>query len=178
LGQRRLYRLDPIYWFFWLFHRLVASLCQPIQRHQELHADAVSGSAYGGDIAVRTLLKDWLLANEFDSSVEEYIKGIREKRLSPEGSLYTYFVDRSHEFSPQSQEYLEQRLSEEEKGSIDDRPTMRRRLRLLRSLPPGDPVKSPLVSELLPTLDTLQSQLQQHLLPEDCRERDGQEAPS
>jgi Zn-dependent protease with chaperone function len=160
LSQRKLYRLDPIYWFFRLFHALVASLCQPIQRHQELHADAVSGSAYGGDIAVRTLLKDWLLANEFDSAVEEYQTAVAEKRLSPHGSLYTYFVDRSHEFSPQSQEYLERRLLEEQEDSTDDRPTMRRRLTLLRSLPPGEPVKSIPVTELLSGLDSLCGELQ------------------
>jgi len=164
LQRRRWYRVDPIYWFFRGFYHVVAWLTQPIQRYHELHADAVSAAAYGGDLAARTLLKDWLLANEFESAVEDYRSRLAEHRVSAQGNVYRFFVDCSREFSSESQAYLEKRfLDEPEDASSEDRPSMRRRLLLLRSFPGESRYDSRPATELLPELSSLQDQLH-HLL--------------
>lgn len=160
LGRHKWYRADPIFWFFWCFHRLVSLLCQPIQRHHELHADAVSAAAYGGDLAVRTLLKDWLLAHEFDTAVEDYRSRLANHKISDRGNVYRFFVDRSREFSPESQKYLEDRfLDEAEDDAEDGRPSMRRRLLLLRSFPDVPTGESRPASELLADVESLQERL-------------------
>jgi Zn-dependent protease with chaperone function len=166
LAQRSWHRADPIFWFFWCFHRLVSWLCQPIQRHHELHADAVSAGAYGGDLAVRTLLKDWLLAHEFDSAVEDFRSRLTDHKISVRGNIYRFFVDRSREFSPESQKYLEDRfLDEAEDDSQDGRPSMRRRLLLLRSFPDVPTGESRPASELLADVNGLQEQLHALMMP-------------
>ncbi len=165
LSKRSWRWADPVYWIFWLLHRLVSNLCLPIQRLQELRADAVSAAVYGGELAVHTLLKDWLVASQFDLAVEEYRQLVGRRGVTGHVDVYRFFLDRWREYSPESQEYLERRLVEEDAADADDdRPTMRSRLRLLRSFPDRGPAEPRPVSELLADLSQLRQQLHDRLL--------------
>ena len=159
--QRRWWRwADPIYWMFSAFHHLVWRLSAPIERRQELRADAVSAALYGGELAVRTLLKDWLLANQFESEVSDYRRTLAAGSRTPLPNLYRFFEERWREYSPESQEYLERRLVEEDPETADAaRPSLGTRIALLRSFPPQPQPEPRLAAHLLPRLAELESQL-------------------
>ena len=58
--------IDPTYWFVSAYYHVYLFLAAPLMRYQELRADCLSAAAYGGELASRTLLKEWLLAGEFE----------------------------------------------------------------------------------------------------------------
>lgn len=138
-ARRRWWRwFDPVYWFCLLIFRLFVLFSAPVQRKQELRADCVSAAHYGGDIAVHTLLKDWLLENQFDSAIEEFLDDSQAESPRLHGSVYQLFVDRWRDYSAAGEEYLERRLREEERTSFfDPQPTINSRLSAMRSYPAG-----------------------------------------
>jgi Zn-dependent protease with chaperone function len=146
--------VDPIYWFDWLYFRMSDLLATPIQRHQELRADCRSAAAYGGDFAARTLLKDWLLQNQYL---------IAETSYHSEGgsdNFFAWFRERWRDFSPDAEDYLLRRLEAEEKPSFwDPDPTTAQRVYLMRTYPPkGIPSPSP-ARELFDDFSDIERQL-------------------
>ena len=59
-------------------------LAAPIFRQQELHADAISASVHGGELTARTLLREWLLAHEFESVLETFRRPESRAARGPE----------------------------------------------------------------------------------------------
>lgn len=126
--------IDPIYWFYLASYGFFYWAVAPVQRRQELRADRVSAQAYGGSLAAHTLLKDWLIENQFQEGVGEYF-GESNSREG-EQNFFRWFVGRCRDFSKDGEAYLEQRLSEIEQGRFfDRRPTMRARLETMRAYP-------------------------------------------
>ncbi len=164
--QRRWWRrADPIYWLFSAFFAVIAWLAEAIERRQELRADAVSASTYGGDLAVRTLLKDWLLANQFESAREDYAQLVASGRMSSQRNLYRFFVDRWRDFSPDAQAYLERRLIEEDQGQTEGGGVpMRTRIQLLRTFPSQPQTESRAAAQLLANVPQLEQQLHDRLV--------------
>ncbi|MCH5372909.1 MAG: hypothetical protein JJ992_02945 [Planctomycetes bacterium] len=99
------------------------------------------------------------MANEFDSAIDDYRRRLAEHSVSPRGNLYRFFADRSREFSPESQAYLEKRFLDEPDQSNEDRPSMRRRLLLLRSYPAVSQNDPRPARELVTEMVNLQDQL-------------------
>jgi Zn-dependent protease with chaperone function len=158
---------DPIYWLFAVAHRCMLRVAQPIQRAQELHADAVSAAVYGGELAVQTLLTDWLLANQFEAAVQEYTVAVANGQVSADVNLFWFFKDRWHAFSAAGRDYLERRLAEEEAGLPgSDRPTFTRRFGRMRTFPAKPLAESPPASELLSNLPEMVARLHGVLLSE------------
>src|SRR5205814_1557761 len=68
--QRHAWRwFNPLYALAAGYFRLFLYLSVPIRRFQELRCDAVSAAAFGGELAAATLLKEWLLAHQFEMLV-------------------------------------------------------------------------------------------------------------
>jgi len=155
------YACDPFYWFFVGFHRLVHRAAVSLQRHRELRADAISAETFGGTLATHTLLKEWLLENQFDQVVEQYMaKGPNDTHEN----VFAFFVDRWREFGRTSEAYLEQRLNQQEESSfLDSHPSMKTRIKLMRDFPDPAPTGSRAANQLLTNLDAIQHGLHDQL---------------
>lgn len=163
--RTRPYRfVDPLYWLFAAAYQFVLRLGEPIQRQQELNADEVSAAVYGGELAVHTLLKDWLLVNQFVTAVEEYIPAVGRGEMSGQGTVFRFFEDRWQDFSDAAREYLERRLVEEEPGEESGaRPTMKTRIARMRAYPPKATPGTRPASQLLPDLPRIAEELHRQL---------------
>jgi Zn-dependent protease with chaperone function len=156
---------DPIYWVFAGAQACILRLARPLQRAQELNADAVSAALYGGDLAVQTLLADWLLANQFEETCRDVLAARERREVSGQANVFQLFKDRWHQFSAAGREYLERRLTEEEAGQpADSRPTFTRRFERMRSFPTRHLLDSPPAASLLLGLPSLSEALQREFL--------------
>lgn len=151
--------VDPECLYTFFYFKLFFVLTLPLERQQELRADAVSAGLYGGDFAVRTLLKEWLLANQFDAEVAATVG-------ETDANVFRSFRSHWRDFSPEGHAYLERRLAEEEQPSFwDGHPAMKTRIQLLHSLDGG---RSPEAEQpahlLLRDFSALEDRLQHHFL--------------
>jgi len=165
--------IDPIFWFSSLYFYGFMLLSAPIFRHQELRADCLSATAFGGELAARTLLKDWLLVNQFESAVASY-----EKRRQLDGlegqddpdrdlNVFRHFVEQWRDFSPEGQDYLYRRLALEERSSFwDSHPTIQSRIDRMRSFPDRQPTEDEHIANLLHDLKELENELHKFLFVE------------
>jgi Zn-dependent protease with chaperone function len=167
--RKRWYRLiDPVYWLFWIFYHWCRQIAGTLQRRQELRADAASAALYGGDMALRTLLTDWMVVNQFESTIEDYQRRVAHDAMSAQVNIFRYFVDRWRPLDDSSQDYLEQRLVEQEgEETPQGRPTVRKRIALMRSFPRGPEAERRPAVQLLPETETLETRLHQQWLAEE-----------
>jgi hypothetical protein len=162
LGRNWWRWVDPLYWFCYLYYAMLLAVSAPILRRQELHADSVSAAAYGGDLAVHTLLEDWYLENQFNAAVEAYSMGAASQGEEPPDrpTVYRYFRDCFRDFSAAGEEYLEQRLLEEPEGGLfEPSPSMRRRIKLMRTYPDSQKQEYHPAADLLADVDQVQCEL-------------------
>lgn len=152
-------RLDPLVWLCCASHQLVMRLLLLVRRWHELRADALSAAAYGGELASRTLLKEWLVAFEF-ASLAEPCDHSETLAVKSEINPVVHFVNRWTDFSDPALRHLERRLREEESDSFwDSHPTVAKRLEAMRRFPMGEVLDPRPVRELLPDLARLATQL-------------------
>ena len=162
-SRRKWWRwVDPVTWiFFRAYYWFVLQLLAPLRRYQELRADFVSAALYGGNVAVRTLLKDWLVVHEFSATVALFDRGGHAGQVESDRSVYDQFLARWQELSPRGQQYLERRLTEEERGSFwDSHPTVQRRIQVMRAAPRQDEANVGCARDLLPDFERLAELLQ------------------
>lgn len=155
---------DPLYWLSCLTFHVLARLLAPARRWHELRADSLSAAVYGGDLAARTLLKDWLVGHEFSRIAASHF--LSESPLaSRQPNVFRNFVERWQEFSQAGQDYLERRLREEERPMFwDTHPTVAKRVQTMRRFAMQEPPDSRPVRNLLPDFDRLAVELQDKLL--------------
>ena len=128
--------VDPIYWLSKSTFHLFLVMVTPIRQYQELRADCTSASYCGGELAARTLLKEWLLSHQFDVAAAEFRQRQQDNAPCAEPNAFRYFTARWLEFSVAGCDYLERRLSEEEQpGYLDSHPTTQARLAIMRRFP-------------------------------------------
>lgn len=128
--------LNPVYGFEWASYNLFQLLIAPVLRRQEIKADCRSAEAFGGDLARRTLLKDWLVSSQFAALLQQRLEDSRSGRPADERTVYEQFVAEWREVSPTGREYLRQRLDELERESYwDTHPSLNRRLRAVAAYP-------------------------------------------
>ena len=154
-------------------------VARPIQRQQELHADALSAAVYGGELAVQTLLKDWLLTSQFEVAVREYPAAVLPNEIAPHTNVFQFFKDRWRDFSEAGRGYLERRLAEEERDlSPDSRPTFQARFHRMRAFPTKPLTEPQPAVDLLAGLPGIAEQLHRALFAADNRTGDvgGQES--
>jgi Zn-dependent protease with chaperone function len=165
--------LDPLAWYAWGSAAVLAFLLGPMWRHQELRADSLSAAAYGGELAARTLLKDWLAVHEFAQAVLSFDGDGRPDAGSSPQSVFHRFAERWQEFSRVGQEYLERRLREEERPSFwDSHPTVHARTAAMRRFPPRTEEDQRPARELLPDFDDLAAKLHEAALGDDLGAED------
>lgn len=135
LSRRSSRWINPLYPFCALYFYLFLVLSAPIRRHQELRADCYSAAAYGGEFAAKTLIKEWLIAHQFDAAAASYnpseVQAIDGQPLD----VFTWFAASTwRDLSPEGYIYLQRRLEEEERPSFwDAYPTMNVRMKTMRS---------------------------------------------
>lgn len=170
---------DPLYWLFRVGYLFTVRVARPIQRQQELHADALSAAVYGGELAVQTLLKDWLLTSQFEVAVREYPAAVLPNEIAPHTNVFQFFKDRWRDFSEAGRGYLERRLAEEERDlSPDSRPTFQARFHRMRAFPTKPLTEPQPAVDLLAGLPGIAEQLHRALFAADNRTGDvgGQES--
>ena len=157
---RRWIWLTPSYWISKLTFHLFLLMVAPIRQYQELRADSLSAAYCGGDLAARTLLKEWLLAHQFDVAATEFQQMQADHSAGGEANVFRHFTSRWCEFSTAGQQYLERRLTEEERPSIlDSHPTTGARLDLMRRFPSQTQQFSPPSRYLLKDFNAVESRL-------------------
>jgi len=142
-------------------------LVAPVWKHQELRADTASASAYGGRLTARTLLREWLLGQQFEATVEDYAALSSYEQLQKtlaEFNVYREFAVRFQSFSPQAEEFVRQRLAMEEESSLfDSHPTMHARVDAVLAYPDQEVPNLRPASHLLPDFSVLEDQMQREL---------------
>jgi Zn-dependent protease with chaperone function len=132
----RLGWLNPVAWIELTSYWLVQALIAPVQRRQEILADCLSAQVLGGDLARRTLLKDWLVTLQFASLVEKRLSDSQSRIMPDRRTLHQQFAEEWREISAAGREYLRQRLDEmEEESYWDSHPTLSSRLRAVAAYP-------------------------------------------
>jgi heat shock protein HtpX len=135
-NEARLGWLNPVAWFELASYWLVQLLIAPVQRRQEILADCLSAQALGGDLARRTLLKDWLVTQQFASLVEQRLSDSQYAIMPDRRTLHQQFAEEWRDVSATGREYLRQRLDElEEESYWDSHPTLSSRLRAVAAYP-------------------------------------------
>ena len=154
--------MDPIYWLQMAYLRLLVILCAPMQQRQEFRADAVSAQLYGGDVAAHTLLKNWLLANQFLTAIGSYEPS---NNGSETDNVFQWFRSQWKEFSPDSEDYLLRRLESLQRPSIwNDDPTIAQRVELMRKFPNKDASIPRPVRDVVENLGPLEEELHEMLM--------------
>lgn len=116
----------------WLFKVLIG----PVQRRQEILADCVSARVFGGDLARRTLIKDWLVTTQFTTLMEKRVYESHNGLAAEPRTLHQQFVDEWREVSASGREYLRKRLDQVEQESYyDSHPALNSRLRAVAAYP-------------------------------------------
>jgi Zn-dependent protease with chaperone function len=152
--------LDPLHWFWAGSYQLFLWLAAPVMRAQELSADALSAAAYGGELAVRTLLKEWLVVHAFTTTVDSYPSYRIDGEHDSRATIFHHFSQRWQDFSRSAHEYLEARLREEERPSFwDSHPTVDHRIQAMRSFTSAVPEDLRPVSQVLPGFDAIAAEL-------------------
>ncbi|HTN73825.1 MAG TPA: M48 family metalloprotease [Pirellulaceae bacterium] len=154
--------IDPVSWLSWAYFHWFFLLSAPIRKRQELRADAQSAEAFGGEFAARTLMKDWLLERKFKEAIGRYQQAKEQRPEFAAANLFRDFAAHFHELTPEGREYLERRLTEEERASFwDSHPTLRERMTSMRQYP-ARPEPEPLPARLLlPDFELLEFEMQQ-----------------
>jgi Zn-dependent protease with chaperone function len=157
--------IDPVCWFCRAYLCLSLYLSAPIRRHQELRADMVSADAYGGELAARTLLKEWLLTRQFEAAVEAYAVQLPGSHQEPTTDVFRWFAARWHDFSPEGHNYLLRRLTEVEPSSIfDSHPPIAKRIGVMRGFRNQEPIEPLPARQLLHDFAGLADQLHRRLV--------------
>jgi Zn-dependent protease with chaperone function len=160
---KKLRWIHPLFLLEWAYFYSFLWLSAPIRRYQELRADAASAEAFGGDVSAQTLLKEWLLAHQFDAEVAAY-RPTENHNVSNE-TVYSLFKRHWRGLSSEGRSYLERRLVEEETTSFfDSHPTMALRLAMLRAFPSRTDTDTSLAWSLLPAGEELEAALHRVLL--------------
>jgi Zn-dependent protease with chaperone function len=159
--------LDPIYWMCKAFFHLFLYASAPVRREHELHADCTSAAVYGGELAAHTLLKDWLIAHQFDESVAEYVEHCERGEIADGVNVFGWFADHWREFSDAGHDYLARRLAEtEHPSSADSHPSIARRIQAMRAYAPRETADATPARDLLDDLPELEQRLQRQWLGE------------
>jgi len=133
LARSPLRWVNPLFYFCRLYFHLFMRLSAPIRRQQELRADCFSAAAYGGELAARTLIKEWLVAHRFDAFAASYDEEASRHANGRPQNVFRWFARSWRELSAEGQAYLEGRLVEEEAASFwDSYPAMFVRLATMR----------------------------------------------
>lgn len=135
-GNRWLPWLNPALWIEWASYQFFCLLIAPVQRGQEIAADSRSAEVFGGDVARRTLLREWFVANRFEALIDQRMKdsdsGIEDKTRT----IYQQFLDEWQEVSQQGQQFLQERLEDfEEESYWDSHPALKQRLAAVSAYP-------------------------------------------
>ena len=165
--------LDPAWWLGSLYFPLVARLMSGVQRRQELRADATSACLYGGNLGAHTVLKDWMVSNEFHV-LTTTVRQVQRFGLTRDSrNVFRQFAEYWHDFSREGDDYLEQRLAEEEAAIEDDEefdaaPPISQRMSIMRAFPDRseEEAEDQPIRDLMPDFDMLAHRLQPYLLKE------------
>ena len=165
-GQNRWWRwIDPIYWLQYVYLRMLILLTAPMQQRQEFRADSVSASIFGGDVAAHTLLKNWLLGNQFLTAITSYEPG---KNGDDSENVFQWFRSQWRDYTADGEDYLLKRLESLQKPSFwNDDPTISQRVALMRTFPPKDAGTTRPMREVVEDLGPLEKQLHDMLLADD-----------
>lgn len=157
--------VDPIYWLQYAYLRFLILLCAPMQQRQEFRADSISAQLYGGDVAAHTLLKNWLLGNQFLTAISSY-------EPSPNGdeadNVFAWFRSRLRDFTPDGEDYLLRRLESLQQASMwNDDPTIAQRVALMRTFPSRGMEDKVPIRDVVESLEPLEEQLHEILLADE-----------
>lgn len=131
-----LHWLNPCIWLEWVSYQLFSLLIAPVQRGQEIVADCRSAETFGGDVARRTLIREWFISNRFEDLVDQRLEASALGKDTDPRSIYEQFSDEWQEVSAKAQQFLRDRLEVMEPQSYwDTHPTLKERLDAVSAYP-------------------------------------------
>jgi len=152
--------LNPALWIEWVSYQIFCLLIAPFQRAQEIAADCRTAAFHGGDVARRTLLREWFVANRFEALVQQRLDQLKLGKDDDRRTIYEQFVEEWRDVSVEAQQFLRDKLEElEEESYWDSHPALKHRIKAVSAYPNigTDPFASATdligdVDELLATL--------------------------
>ena len=161
--------IDPIYWFRRLFHHLFESLAAPVSRYREILADRISATAFGGDVAARTLAKDWIINYQF-TILGSSFDGSTAAGANGQPDIFTTLEKRCGEFTRVGEDYLVGRLKDTESTSFwDPEPSISQRIDLMRQYPSQEDTDESRASTLVNDLDDLRRRFHEELFADSAQ---------
>jgi hypothetical protein len=153
---------NPLYLLCRCYRHLSLLLTAPIRRAQELRADRASAAVYGSQVAVTTLLNEWLVTSQFDLAAAQ---SLDEDTGGTQTNVFRVFAQRWRRFTSEGRSYLAHRLAEEERRSIwSSHPTIQERITTIKKFPDrGQPNAEP-ARGLLKNILELEHQMHRRLL--------------
>lgn len=128
--------VNPTLWLEWLSAKVFKMLFAPVQKGQEILADCRSAAVFGGDLARQTLLRDWLVTNQFEALVNQRQEASDSGKQLDTRTVYEQFLEEWQEISHNGQLYLRERLEELEQESYwDTHPALKHRLAAVSAYP-------------------------------------------
>ncbi|QDU28806.1 Protease HtpX [Anatilimnocola aggregata] len=135
-GKSPISWLNPAIAIEWISYQTFTLLIAPVQRGQEIAADCRSAEVFGGDVARRTLLQEWFVANRFDALVEQRIEDSRIGRSSDTRTIYEQFSEEWKDVTVRAQQFLRDRLEHLERDYYwDSHPALKDRLLAVSAYP-------------------------------------------
>lgn len=158
--------VDPFCWFDRAYFLLMAAVSGSVVRNLEFGADRISAANYGASLARETLLKNWLISQQFNMAIATYPHDTEKPRRS--ANYYSYFGEIIREFSADGLQYLENRLEETEPDSLwDSHPPIPQRLAAMRDLDDKPRSNHHPARFLLPEYESLCVRLHKHCFVEE-----------
>jgi Zn-dependent protease with chaperone function len=150
VAAKPIFGLNPAIWLEWVSYQLFSLLFAPVQRGQEIAADCRSAEAFGGDVARRTLIREWFVASRFEAIVDQRLENASLGKDHDPRSIYDQFREEWQEVSAKAQQFLRERLEQVERPSYwDSHPTLKQRLDAVSAHPNFGTDPAGLASELI-----------------------------
>jgi Zn-dependent protease with chaperone function len=155
---------DPVHWLRWLYFKGAQLIAAPVWQSQELRADAASARAFGGRLAARTLLREWLLAEQFHEALEQRLLAHAVGNQNA-ANVYDAFAEEFRRFTPEGEQYLRRRLADEQSVTMfDSHPSIRARIDMVLTFPDRDPPDTRPARRLIGDFDVIKELMQSELL--------------
>lgn len=152
--------LNPALWIEWGSYQFFCLLIAPFQRGQEIAADCRTAELHGGDVARRTLLREWFIANRFEALVQQRFHQLERGQDNDRRTIYEQFVEEWRDVSMEGQQFLREKLEELEQESYwDSHPALKHRLAAVSAYPNIGTDPSAPATELIGSLPELLERL-------------------
>jgi Zn-dependent protease with chaperone function len=130
-------RVNPFYWFFWLYARSYRLLASGFSRSREFLADRMACSLYGSDVFTAALAKVCTDGALFEMAMRRQVQLLLRHRKAYVNVYLAFRKLRDEQLSRTERDELYRKLLDDEPSLYASHPTFAERLRAAQALPPA-----------------------------------------